>query len=327
MRLFEHHQVRSVPEAIRLLDRYRGRAKLNAGGTDLLGLLKADVLPEYPEALIDIKTIRRLDEIKVEGDILKIGTLVKLGDLAKSPMIKSRYPILAEAALSIGSPQIRNQATLGGNLCQEVRCWYYRYPSHIGGPILCLRKGGTSCPAVSGDHRYHAVMGAKGCFAVSPSDMATALSVYDASIIIVSSEGERKVSLMDFYHPLGNILQKNEMLKEVWVSPISQTSKQKFIKFTLRKPIDFAMASVACLLALEGEKVFDARLALGALSPSPVRVSEAEKRLRGSVLNETIADEVAEIVLNDAKPLSNNGYKVKIAKTLIKRVLTDLPVK
>lgn len=326
MKVFEHHQARSIDEAIRLLERYEGRARLNAGGTDLLGLLKANALFEYPDALIDIKTIRRLDEIKVEGEILRIGALTKLVNLVESPLIRSQYPLLAEAALTIGSPQIRNVATLGGNLCQEVRCWYYRYPSHIGGPILCLRKGGTSCPAVSGDHRYHAVMGGKGCFAVCPSDLATALSVYDACVVMVGLEGERNIPLIDFYHPLGNHLKKNEILKEVRVPLIPQTSKQKFIKFTLRKPIDFALVSVACLLVLEDGKVIDARFSLGAVAPSPVRVFEAEKKLMGSFMSETIAHEVVEVSLKHAKPLSGNGYKVKIAKALIKKVLTDSPV-
>ncbi len=321
MKRFEHHQARTIDEAIRLLERYEGRARLNAGGTDLLGLLKADVLPEYPEALIDIKTLRGLDQIKIEDDVLKIGALTKLVSLIESPVIKRRYPILAEAAVSIGSPQIRNIATLGGNLCQDVRCWYYRYPSHLGGPIACVRKGGTSCPAVSGDHRYHAIMGGKGCFAVCPSDMATALSVYETEVVIIGSEGEKKVSLMEFYHPLGNVLKKNEMVKEVQVFPVGQPSKHQFIKFTLRKPIDFALVSVASLLTFEGEKVSDARFALGAVAPMPLRVFEAEKQVIGFPINETIAHEVAEIALRHAKPLKGNAYKVKIAKTLIQRVL------
>ncbi len=324
MKLFEHHQVRSVTQAIRLLERYGGRAKLNAGGTDLLGLLKADVLPEYPEAVIDIKPIRNLKKIKLEKGLLKIGALVKLADLAESSLMRSQYPILAEAALRIGSPQLRNVATIGGNLCQDVRCWYYRYPCHIGGPILCLRKGGNTCPAVRGDHRYHAIMGGKGCMAVCPSDLATALSVYDAQVVISGPDGERNVLIMDFYYPLGYALQKNEMVKEVFLPPIPQSSKQKFIKFTLRKPIDFALVSVACLLGFKGDEVADARIALGAISPSPIRAYGAEKRLIGSPINETIVHEVAEIALRDTKPLSGNGYKVNIAKTLIKRVLADL---
>jgi len=322
MRSFKHHQVRSIKEAIHLLERYEGRARLNAGGTDLLGLLKADILPQYPEAVIDIKSIKNLNKIKLEKGLLKIGALVKLADLVESPLIQCQYPLLAQAAHSIGSPQIRNVATLGGNLCQEVRCWYYRYPSHIGGPIPCFRKGGNTCPAVTGDHRFHAIMGGKGCFAVCPSDLATALSAYDAYAVISGPDGERNVSVMDFYHPLGHAIQKNEMVKEVIVPPIPQPSKQKFIKFTLRKPIDFALVSVASVLVFEGEKVAEARIALGALSPSPVRAYESEKRLAGSSINETIALEMAEIALSHAKPLNGNGYKVTIAKALIKRALT-----
>ena len=189
MKSFNHVNVKTVGEAVKLLKYYKGKAKLIAGGTDLLGILKDRILPDYPEAIINIKTIHGLDYIKEDGKGLKIGALAKLSDIAKSPMVKGDYKVLAEAAEAVATPQIRNMGTIGGNLCQDVRCWYYRYPHHIGGRILCLRKGSGPCLAVSGDNRYHAILEGKKCFAVCPSDMAIALTALDAKIKIQTPKG------------------------------------------------------------------------------------------------------------------------------------------
>ena len=160
MKAFTHHSARSIGEAARLLAKYDGKAKVNAGGTDLLGAMKDRIAVDYPEAVIDLKTIDGLDYIKRDRKGLKIGALAKLADVAKSPAVREEYKLLSEAAHSIASPHVRNMATLGGNLAQEVRCWYYRYPRHIGGPIVCLRKGGAFCSALAGDNRYHSLFGA-----------------------------------------------------------------------------------------------------------------------------------------------------------------------
>ncbi len=160
MKSFTHHNARSIKEAIALLTKYKGKAKLNAGGTDLLGILKARALHDSPEALINIKTIAGHDYIREDETGLKIGALTKLSEIASSSTIKAQYKILAEAAQSVATPQIRNMCTIGGNLAQDVRCWYYRYPRQIGGPILCLRKGGKICNALAGDNRYHSIFGA-----------------------------------------------------------------------------------------------------------------------------------------------------------------------
>ena len=162
MRSFKHINARTVDEARTLLEKHKGKAMLNAGGTDLLLSLKGGSLKDYPEAIVNIKTISGLDYIKEEGGTLKIGALTKLSDIAKSPLLMGSCKALVEAARSVATPQIRNAATLGGNLCQEVRCWYYRYPSQIGGQILCLRKGGKICNALAGDNRYHSIFGAAG---------------------------------------------------------------------------------------------------------------------------------------------------------------------
>jgi NADPH-dependent glutamate synthase beta subunit-like oxidoreductase len=167
MRSFKHIDARTVEEACSLLREYKGKAVLNAGGTELLSTLKGEYLSDYPEAVINIKTLSGLDYIKEERGTLKIGALTKLSDIAKSPLLKGSCKGLVEAVRSVATPQIRNTATIGGNLCQDVRCWYYRYPHQIGGPIICLRKGGKICNALTGDHRYHSIFGT-ACVDVYP---------------------------------------------------------------------------------------------------------------------------------------------------------------
>lgn len=160
MKPFKHHHARSLREATTLLAKYKGRARVNAGGTDLLGAMRDKTIPDYPEAVINIKTINGLDYIKKDKKGLRIGALTKLADIAGSMEVKEDYKLLAEAIHSVASPHIRNMATIGGNLAQDVRCWYYRYPAQIGGPIVCLRKGGKICSALVGDNRYHSLFGA-----------------------------------------------------------------------------------------------------------------------------------------------------------------------
>jgi len=323
MRPFTHVNARSVEEACKLLAEYDGRAVLNAGGTDLLGTLKGDYLIEYPEALINIKTIAGLDRIAESKGTLRIGALAKLSTLVSSALLNERYAALAEAARTVATPQIRNVATLGGNLCQDVRCWYYRYPRHIGGPILCARKGKGPCLAVKGDNRYHALMGAKKCFAVCPSDTAVALAALDGQITIAGPEGERKIPVTDFYHPLGNSLKRGEIVTGVEVPSVERESRETFHKFTLRKPVDFAIVSVATVITIKGGLCTDARIALGAVAAGPVRAKKAEELLVGRPIDETSAADASEAALAGAKPLSMNAYKIEIAKTLVKRAILN----
>jgi len=321
MRSFTHFNAQSVKEACKLLAEYDGRAVLNAGGTDLLGTLKGDNLLEYPEALINIKTISGLNKIVESKGTLRIGALAKLSALVISPLLNERYPVLAEAARTVATPQIRNVATLGGNLCQDVRCWYYRYPRHIGGPILCARKGKGPCLAVKGDNRYHALMGAKKCFAVCPSDTAVALAALDGQIKITGPEGERSIAVTEFYSPMGNSLKKGEMVTGVEVPSVADHSKQTFLKFTLRKPVDFAIVSVATVITAKDGVCMEARIALGAVAAGPVRATKAEKILVGRPVDDMAAADAAETALAGAKPLSMNAYKIEIAKTLVKRAI------
>lgn len=321
MKPFEHLNARTVEEACALLKRYEGQARINAGGTGLLSVLKDRILPSDPQALINIKTISALDTLREDRDGLSIGALTRLSVIAASPVVKERYTVLAEAALAVATPQIRNMGTIGGNLCQDVRCWYYRYPSSIGGPIRCLRKGSGPCLAVSGDNRYHAILGGKGCFAVCPSDTAVALAALDARIRVAGPAGERAITVTDFFGPLGNALQQDEMVTEVKVPRTPDPAKQTFLKFTLRSPVDFAVVSVALVAAFEGEGWRDVRIALGAVAPGPFRARKAETLLMGRPVDRDAAREAAEQAVADAKPLSMNAYKVEIAKALVQRAI------
>jgi xanthine dehydrogenase YagS FAD-binding subunit len=321
MRSFAHINARTIDEAIALLRRYRGRAVLNAGGTDLLSTLKGEYLSRYPEAVINLKTIPDLDYIRKDDGSLRIGALARLSDIVRSPLISSNCRVLAEAARSVASPQIRNAATIGGNLCQDVRCWYYRYPDHIGGAIQCARKGSGPCLAVKGDNRYHAIMNGKRCFAVCPSDTAVALAVLDACIHVSGQEGDRTIAITDFFGPLANALRANEVVREIEIPKVSASAVQTFLKFTVREPIDFAIVSVASVITSEEGVCTDVRIALGALAPGPVRAGKAEETLKGKRIDEEIAARAAEQALSGARPLSKNAYKIEIARTLVKRAI------
>jgi xanthine dehydrogenase YagS FAD-binding subunit len=321
MRPFTHINALTVKQAVAALVKHDGQARLNAGGTDLFGALKDEFLPVYPEAVVNIKTVTGLDYIREDKGMLRIGALTRLADLSGSPLLRQRYGALAEAAHAVASPQIRNVATLGGNLCQDVRCCYYRYPRHIGGPIKCARKGNGPCLAVKGDNRNHAIMEGRRCFAVCPSDTAVALALYDAELLVVGPSGERRIAVRDFYTPLGHQLDCNEMVKEIQVPRLAGSVQQTFLKFTLRKPIDFAIVSVAALVTMEDGVCTDARIALGALAPGAVRAVAAEEFLLGKPINDETAAQAAVLALTGAKPLSRNAYKINIARALVARAI------
>lgn len=323
MRPFKHVNAKNIDECVSLLQKHNGRAKIIAGGTDLLGVLKTEILPESPEFIINIKGIPELDFIREEKGELKIGALAKLSDITKSSLIQVRYGALAESAKSVATPVIRNMGTLGGNLCQETRCWYYRYPHEVGGRILCYLKGGKGCRAVTGDNRYHAIIGGKKCFASCPSDTAVALTALSARISIIGPKGERIVPVTDFFTPRGNILDINEIITGIQVPAPPTGTKQSFIKYTLRKPVDFAVVSVASAVSTQDGICTGAGIALGAVAPFPMRATGAEKVLIGNPLNKENIRAAAAATVMGAKPLSMNAYKVELTKTLTQRILSE----
>lgn len=318
MRPFEHFNATTVEDAVLAANK---KSKIVAGGTDCLSILKNRVLPTYPEVLVNIKTIPGLEYIKETAEGLKVGALTKLSDIEASPIVKEKYSMLAEAAKSVGSPQIRNMGTIGGNLCQDVRCWYYRCSPLTGRDYFCYRKGGNVCFAVAGDNRYHAILGGRRCFAVCPSDTAIALSALDAKICVQGKSGERTIPIKDFFKTMGNALSPDEIVKDIKVPKPPKGCKQTFIKFRLRKAIDFAIVSVASVIIIEGGICQDAQIALGAVAPTPVRATKAEEAIKGKAINITIAEAAAKAAVAGVKPLSMNAYKVEITKALIKRAI------
>jgi xanthine dehydrogenase YagS FAD-binding subunit len=318
---FEHLSVKTVDEAISLLDKYKAEAMIIAGGTDLVRLMKNRVIE--PRVLVNIKTIRDRAYIKEDAGGLRIGALTTIHDIETSSIVRDKYRMLAEAAHLIAAPQIRNMGTISGNLCQDVQCWYYRRSPVTGRAFFCYRKGGKLCYASTGENAYHAIVGGKTCFAVCPSDMAPPLVALGAKIKILSAGEERIVPLEEFYTPLRkrNILQPNEIITEVQVPAPRPAAQQRFLKFRLRKTIDFAISSVAAVITIEGGVVSNARIVLGGVAPIPYRAVSAEKALIGKGLAESVVEAAAKAAVGEAKPLSMNAYKVPITESLVKRAI------
>ena len=317
----KHINAETVDEVITILSDHMEKAKVIAGGTDLVRLLGNNI--ESPTVLVNIKTIPSLAGIAEDTEGLRIGTLTMIHDIEASEIIRDEYSMLAEAARLVASPQIRNMATVGGNLCQSTNCWYYRMAWVTGRTFACRRKGGTICYAVDGDNRYHAIIGGEGCFAPCTSDIAPVLVALDAKLKITGPNGERVTTVEEFYTPLGNILKPNELITEIQIPTIKPGTKQRYLKFRLRKAIDPAISSVAATITAEAGIVIDARIVLGGVAPMPYRAFAAEEVIRGKVITENLAEISAKVAMNEAAPLSGNAYKVPITKTLIKRALLD----
>jgi xanthine dehydrogenase YagS FAD-binding subunit len=318
MKAFNHVNARTIDEAIGMLKSDDGHSKVIAGGTDLLGILKDKILPDYPNTIINLKDIKNLDYTKEDGAGLKVGALTRLEDIVQSPIIRERYKILSDAAKSVATPQIRNLGTIGGNLCQDVRCLYYRYSHQIGRRILCKRKGGGTCFAAAGDNRFSAIMGGKGCFAVCPSDMAVALTALNADIKVTGVDGSKMIPISDFYTTSGNVLGKAEIITELLVPAPQKNERTVFLKFRLRDAIDFAIVSVASAITMAEGLCKKARIVLGAVAPAPIRASASEAFLEGREPTEEMAEQAADMAVEKAKPLSMNAYKIQIAKKLVK---------
>jgi len=322
MEYFDHIDAGSIEEAVRLLKKRKGVSKLIAGGTDLLGVLKERILTDYPERLINIKTIPGLDTITEDNEEIKIGPLVRLSKIAENTLIRAKFPVLAEAATSVATPEIRNVATIGGNLCQDVRCWYYRYPRQIGGPIICRRKERKSpCLAITGDNRYHAIMAIEKCIAVCPSDTAIALAALNAKLVITGHGSSREIPVSEFYKALNNDLKTGEIVTGIRIPKNAGGGRQNFIKYTLREPVDFAIVSIACVKHFNGDTVSSASIYLGGIAAGPFRAVKAEEAVTGKHMDESKAQQAADIQMAGVKPLSNNGYKIEIARSLIKQAL------
>jgi len=319
----EYHSVTTLDEAISLLDQYGGEAKIFAGGTDVIGLMKARV--HLPRVLVNIKPIRKIHHTAVNPAGIAIGALTLIGDMVRSSLIKKQYPILFEAARSIASPHIRNMATIGGNLCQETRCWYYRRPPDTGISFNCRRKSRDGvCYALNGENQYHGITGPAPCVSVCPSDLATVLLAMDARVKAEDHKGGRLISMDDLYTSLGTTLKPAEIISSIQIPKMEPECKQRFLKFRRRKAIDFAVASLAVVIKRDTKNVVkDARIALGGISQKPLRALKAEQILLGERLTENVAKEASTAAVLGFKPLSMNAYKVQIVEALVRRAIME----
>jgi xanthine dehydrogenase YagS FAD-binding subunit len=318
VRRFTHINAASVDEAVSILRRFEGKASVIAGGTDLIGKLKDEILPFYPQAVVNLKGIPGLEGIRPEGEGLVIGALTRLADVAAAPAIQYRYPALAEAARRTASTHLREMGTLGGNICQDIRCWYYRSPNNR---FPCLRKSGGRCYALTGDDRYHSIFGGsveEGCIAVHPSDTAPALIALDAKI----RTSKREVAAEDFFRVdqcATTILDSDEIVTEIRLPPAA--GKSAFEKFALRKAIDFPIVNCAARLVVSKETVTEARICLNAVYVIPYRVKWAERVLVGRSLDAAQAELAADAAVSKAVPRHHNRYMVNIARELVKRTI------
>jgi xanthine dehydrogenase YagS FAD-binding subunit len=317
---FAHIDAGSVDEAVSHLRRYGKGASAIAGGTDLLGKMKDRILPRYPEAIVNLKTIPGLDFIREEGGVLTIGALTRLADIATDSIIGSRYAALAEAARRTASPNLREMGTLGGNICQDIRCWYYRSSDNR---FPCLRKGGGRCYAIDGDNRYHSIFGGsveEGCYAVHPSDTAPALIALGAAI----KTSKRTVEAEEFFGVgVGNttILDHDEIVTAIRVPSPPSSTKSAFSKFAIRKSIDFPIVNCSVRITSSGDRAVDARICLNAVHVVPYRAIPAEESIAGKVLNEENAEAAGAAAVSAARPMPHNGYMVQVARTLVKRTI------
>jgi xanthine dehydrogenase YagS FAD-binding subunit len=317
-----YYDAKTVEEAVSLLGAYHGVGKIIAGGIDLLGLMKNEVLS--PAVLVNIKNIPSMNAIKENSEGLEIGALTRIHEIERSPTLREKYPLLSEVAQSIGSPQIRNMATIGGNLCQEVRCWYYRRSPKTGVSFLCRRKKeGNPCYAMTGENENHAIFGESECFAVCPSDMATGLVALDAKIDTMGARGGRVIPIGRFYTPLGNILEPDEIITSVSIPKANPHTKHRFLKFRPRKAIDFSTVSVSSVITSMNNVIRDAKVIVGGVSPMPYEAVAAEEILIGESITESVAEKAAVAAVRDAIPLSKNGFKVPLAKALVKRSILE----
>jgi xanthine dehydrogenase YagS FAD-binding subunit len=324
MRNFEHIDVFDLTTAIRLLGQPKTEAL--AGGTDLLGELKRRI--RSPERLVNLKPIREGREIRLDNEGLRIGALASLSQIEDHPLTAKHLSILSQAISLTATPQIRNMGTLGGNLSQHPRCWYYRNPL-----FPCWLKGGEVCLAVTGENKYHAILGAEICHAVHPSDLAPALIALDATIQVQGPDGNRTLPLEELYrnpgkgHRTMTILRPDELITEVLVPIPAKGSHGLYLKAMERKAWSFALASVAAQASFEGGRIADVRLVLGGVAPAPWRAREAEKILRGQRLSEDLARQAGEAAVRGAHPLKDNAYKARLARGLIGKALEALPLR
>lgn len=331
MKAFEWASPVTIDEAVQLLKSAPGSSDVDeaprpiAGGQDLLTTMKD--YSTRPSRVVNLKSIRGLDRIQGNAKTgLSIGALATLTQLETHPMVRASFPGLAEAAHSVATPQIRNLATVGGNLCQRPRCWYFRLEE-----VICLKKGGSECYAAAGENKYNAILGGGPSYIVHPSDLAPVLVALGASVAVAGPDGKRVISLDKFFTLPSqnvrreNVLRNDEIITQIQVPASSLAGRSTYLKFKERESMDFAMAAVAAAVELgKNNTVTQVRLVLGGVAPIPWRTSEAEQFLLGKTLNADVLREAAGLAVKGAQPLEKNGYKVQLTQTLVRRALAKV---
>jgi len=318
---FELFQPASIDDAVRLIDKYRGDYWVLAGGLDSMDWLKDRL--RRPRYVIDLTQIKELVGIKDTGGGLEIGAMTPLTQVVHHPVVRDKFGLLAEAAELVASPQIRNQGTIGGNVSQDTRCWYYR------GGWTCYRAGGNICYAdtPTAINREHAILDADRCVAVSPSDTAPALVALDAQMVIRSSRGERVVAAEQYFVGPGiditrmTTLQPGELLTSIRIPATWAGAQFYFEKVRDRQVWDFPLVNVASAIKFSNGKVDAARIVVGAVAATPKRLANVEAAIVGKARDEATADVAGRMAVEGAVTLRYNGYKVPLMRNLVKRAI------
>ncbi len=323
MKSFANVNPRDFKDAVRKLG--QPNAVPVGGGSDLLGMVKEYIV--QPDTLVHLKAIRGNDQVSVRSGETQIGGLITLDTLAHEPSIRSRYTVLAEAAESVGTPQIRNAGTLAGNVCQRPWCWYYRN----GFP--CFKAGGKQCFSITGENQFHAIFGGGPSFIVHPSDTAPALVALDAQFRVMGTKGDRIVPAAEFFAlpkvdpARENVLKNDEILMAVHLPAPKPNVRSTYHKVLDREAWTHAVVSAAIVLEMDQQVCRSARIVLGGVAPIPWRVPKVEALLAGQRITPELAAQAGEVALEGANPLAKNGYKVPLTKAVVRRTLLELAAK
>jgi xanthine dehydrogenase YagS FAD-binding subunit len=318
LKAFAYVNASNEREALAGLDAQRGRVLPIAGGMDLLGLMKNYIA--QPDRLVNVKSLDATIQASATAGV-RIGAAVKLIELIEHPGIAKNYPALVTAAEEVGTPQIRNAGTVGGNIMQRPRCWYFRNEE-----FHCLKKGGARCFAVEGENQYHAIFGGGPCHIVHPSSLAVPFIAYGAKFRVASPGGEREVDAGEFFElPADNlygetVLKANELLTHV-ILPATSNVKAATYEVRFKQSHDWPLAMASAVLTVDGNRVKSARVVMGAVAPIPWRAQAAEQALAGKTITEAVATEAANAAVAGATPMTQNSYKVQVARTAVKRAI------
>jgi xanthine dehydrogenase YagS FAD-binding subunit len=325
MKSFTNTNPRDLTHALTLVRQTRQGGQTSAfagGGSDLLGMMKDRLVT--PDVVVNLKAIAGLDQVQPDGAGAIVGGLITLDALSRDPLIRRRYPVLAEAAESVATPQIRNVGTLAGNVCQRPWCWYYR------NGFSCLKNGGTTCFSIAGENAFHAIFGGGPSYIVHPSDTAPALVALDATFRVVGPAGERMVPAADFFTlPREDASRENVLGADEVLAAIVLPAPRAGMRSTNHKVLDreawtHAVVSAAIVLQMNDRICQSARIVLGGVAPVPWRLPEVEKLLAGQRITPALADKAGDVAVAGARPLAKNGYKVPLTRGMVARTILDI---